>query len=307
MLAVVLILGVTACGRKEEKPTSVATVSEEGTKVFCVNSGETKVIGESYTMMSTEPEECVDELLSALTAERSDPRLKKAIPDNITVKSWDLAGNQLTIDFDSNYTTDLSGIAEILRRAAIVKTLCQVQGIDYVSFTIGGQPLMDSAGMPIGLMAGSDFIDNTGNETNYNQTVTVTLYYAGETGETLKESRHRVEFDGTISLEELVIEQLIEGPLPEEEGLYQTVPVGTILNKISKKDGICYVDLDSTFLERIPEITDDVAIYSIVDSLAEISGISKVQFTINGEIQKTYRETIPFDGLFERNLEIIEY
>ena len=57
--------------------------------------------------------------------------------------------------------------------------------------------------------------------------------------------------------------------------------------------------------QSLPGVTDEVVIYSIVNSLAEISGVSKVQFMVNGEVQKKYRENIPFDGLFERNLDLV--
>ena len=38
----------------------------------------------------------------------------------------------------------------------------------------------------------------------------------------------------------------------------------------------------------------------------ELPAISKVQFLKNGEKVQFYRETLPFDGVFERNLDIIE-
>ena len=102
-----------------------------------------------------------------------------------------------------------------------------------------------------------------------------------------------------------MVRQLIAGPLPEETGMQSAMPHGTIINKVTKKDGICYLDLNGMFLEDLPGVTDEVVIYSIVNSLAEISGISKVQFMVNGEVQKKYRENIPFDGLFERNLDLV--
>jgi hypothetical protein len=40
--------------------------------------------------------------------------------------------------------------------------------------------------------------------------------------------------------------------------------------------------------------------------LAELQGINKVQFTINSEVVKTYREGTSFDVTFERNLNLIK-
>jgi len=86
----------------------------------------------------------------------------------------------------------------------------------------------------------------------------------------------------------------------------KSIPDGTELNKITTKDGICYVDFNDKFMAHIPEVNDEVIIYSVVNSLVELSSINKVKFTINGETKKNYGDKIPFDGLFERNLEIVE-
>lgn len=302
LLCVVIVSMVVLMVREKPKER----IEGNGWKIYCVNNAETKVVSEGYFMPeeADEMEEQIECLLAGLRAEPGEYANLKAIPDRIALKSWMLVGNQLTLDFDVSYA-NITGISEILRRTAIVKTLCQIEGVEFVSFTVAGQPLMDSNAQPIGMMSSSDFIDNTGGETNYRQSVTLNLFFTGEDGRTLKVSRHQVEFDGTISLEELVIEQLVAGPLPEED-LHPTLPQDTNLLKISKKEGICYVDFDSSFLNKLPEISDEVAIYSVVNSLTEISGVNQVQFMINGESQKLYRENIPFDGLFERNLDLVD-
>ncbi len=66
------------------------------------------------------------------------------------------------------------------------------------------------------------------------------------------------------------------------------------------------MDFNADFLDKLPDISDEVAVYSVVNSLVEISGINRVQFTIEGEAYKTYRETLAFDGMFERNLDLVE-
>lgn len=88
--------------------------------------------------------------------------------------------------------------------------------------------------------------------------------------------------------------------------MLKTIPDGTELLNVSTKDGICYVDFNEKFMDKMEGIKDEVVIYSVVNSLVELSTINKVQFTINGEIKKNYREGISFDGLFERNLDLVE-
>ncbi|MBR6396890.1 MAG: GerMN domain-containing protein [Lachnospiraceae bacterium] len=297
----ILTMVLAGCGKNK---TGQDIITPDSYRIYCINNGITKVAYEVKEVKADSVTDYIDLLFKELKADPSDVTLRKAIPDEVTIRDYSLENGELTVNFESNYQL-ITGIEEILRRTAIVKTLTQIDGVDYVAFTAGGQPLMDSAGLPIGFMESGDFIDNTGGETNYLQTVTITLYFANEEGNGLVTSRHQVEFDGTISLENLVVRQLIAGPLPEETGMQSAMPHGTIINKVTKKDGICYLDLNGMFLEDLPGVTDEVVIYSIVNSLAEISGISKVQFMVNGEVQKKYRENIPFDGLFERNLDLV--
>ena len=65
------------------------------------------------------------------------------------------------------------------------------------------------------------------------------------------------------------------------------------------------MDLNEKFLDKLPDISDEVAIYSIVNSLVELPGINRVQFRINGQTMETFQNT-PFEVLFERNLTINE-
>ena len=47
-------------------------------------------------------------------------------------------------------------------------------------------------------------------------------------------------------------------------------------------------------------VSTDVAVYSIVNSLVELSNINKVQILINGEVPESFQTTT-----FERNLDIV--
>ncbi len=49
-----------------------------------------------------------------------------------------------------------------------------------------------------------------------------------------------------------------------------------------------------------------IPIYSIVNSLSEISTVSKVQITVNGSQEVMFRDAISLNTQFERNLEIGE-
>ena len=72
----------------------------------------------------------------------------------------------------------LSPSSEVLVRAAIVRTMTQLEGISYVSVTVGGEALTDSLGNVVGPMTADLFIDNAGNEINaYEKTRLFLLFF----------------------------------------------------------------------------------------------------------------------------------
>lgn len=275
-----------------------ADKGEKEYQVYYIDSRSSGIVSEGYVPLGETKEQLVVELLGVLQKEPTNMLYKKAIPEGVTIMDYRIVDEQLILNFDLKYS-ELKGISEVLCRATIVKTLCQIQGIDFVLFNVNSQPLIDSNGIQIGLMTAEFFIENTSAETNYK----VTLYFANETGDLLKKTSRNIFYTGSSSIEELVINQIINGPT--ESGLYATVPVGTTLLNVSTKESICYVDLNEKFLEKLPEVSENVAIYSIVNSLVELPGINKVQFRINGQPAMTFQNT-DLDILFERNLAINE-
>ena len=95
----------------------------------------------------------------------------------------------------------------------------------------------------------------------------------------------------------------MKGPLME--GAYPTINPSTKIISVSVKDGICYVNLGSDFLSQPNSVSAEVTIYSITNSLVELSNVNKVQISIGGETNITYREKIDLNNLFERNLDLL--
>ncbi len=297
LLSVVLLLLVamlTSCSDGNK----VVNKLDNEYHVYYLDSKSSGIVSETYVPLGSTKEQLVTELLDALQTDPSNMVYKRALPEDVTIRDYSFVNDQLILNFDTKYS-ELKEIPEVLCRATIVKTLCQIPGIDFVMFNVNGQPLIDTNGVQMGLMTAEFFIENTGAETNYN----VTLYFANETGDLLKKTTRNILYTGTSSIEELVINQIINGPT--EIGLYTTVPVGTTLLNVSTKEGICYVDLNEKLLEKLPDVSEEIAIYSIVNSLTELPGINKVQFRINGQQVESF-QNISFGVLFERNLTINE-
>ena len=74
---------------------------------------------------------------------------------------------------------------------------------------------------------------------------------------------------------------------------------------VTTKDGVCYVNLDTGFTAQGYDVLGTVTIYSIVNSLTELPGITSVQILVNGETSLTYKDNISLETTFQRNPEII--
>ena len=228
---------------------------------------------------------------------------KAPLADGFKLLGYTLENGQLTMNFDDKYKS-MDITKEVLTRAAIVRTVTQIPEISLVSFTVQGEMLADSSGMAIGTMNADSFIENAGDEINAYEKVNLKLYYANEDGTGLvEENRRNVVYNSNISLEKLVVEQLVKGPLME--GAYPTINPSTKIISVSVKDGICYVNLGSDFLSQPNSVSAEVTIYSITNSLVELSNVNKVQISIGGETNVTYREKIDLNNLFERNLDLL--
>ncbi len=154
-------------------------------------------------------------------------------------------------------------------------------------------------------MTADTFIENAGNEINAYEKVDLRLYFANEEGNLLVEENQRnVVYNSNIAMEKLVVEKLIEGP--KAEGYYPTINPTTKIVSVTVKDGICYVNLSGEFLNQPYNVTSDVTIYSITNSLVELSNVNKVQISVDGETNIAYREKLSLNNVFERDLDMLE-
>ena len=302
ILAVLLLLAVLP-GCSGQRQTASSQEDQEGYVIYYLNQAETGVGAVAYEPQMTEQKELIEELLEQLSVAPADTGLKEVLTQDIKVSRYELEEGRLSLHFEIAYQ-NLGSVKEILIRMAVVRTLCQVPGVEYVSFLIGDNPLMDSKETPIGPMNADSFVENPGGAEGDYTTATATLYFANADGDKLVQEVVEISYSSSISVERVVVEQLIKGPLTDDA--YPVIPPDTKLISVSTKDGICYVNLDNGFLKQGYDVTEAVPIYSIVNSLTAIPGISKVQILINGETNLVFRESIRFDTIFERNLDFVE-
>lgn len=290
VLAAVLLS--CACAGKEAEGDNVY-------QVYYVSNSETKVEMHSHVVEAEEPEEQLEELITCLATEPEKLEYKAPFAMGFQVLGTTLEGGNLQIDVDAAYK-ELPPITEILVRAAVVRTLTQLPEVNLVMITVEGSQLLDRKDNTVGWMNADQFIDNDGNEINTYEEARVRLYFADESGTQLIAADREKHYSTNTPMERFVVEELIAGPSGRIEGLYPSVNPGTKIVSVMTKDGICYVNLDETFLAVVNNVSTDVSVYAVVNSLVELSSVNKVQILINGEVPSSFSTST-----FERNLDIV--
>lgn len=293
MAAAVLLSA--GCGRSQEE------ISEYN--IYYINKDETKTVAVGYEPKAQGTKAQIAEYLAELFRDTDDPDYHKPVPEQVRLDSWKLEEGQLYLYFNSAYL-EMDNTTEVLCRAALVRTLIQTKGVDCISFYVGDTPLVDSEGTPVGLMTEESFIENPGEQINTIQTANITLYFANEKGEGLVQEMQEIHYSSNISLEKLVVEQLLKGPQGEKGRA--VIPEGTKLVNVSVVNGVCFVNLDEGFLNQNYEIAEPVVIYAIVNSLTELTSVNKVQISINGDSNRVYREKMDLGDMYERNLDYMD-
>ena len=136
-------------------------------------------------------------------------------------------------------------------------------------------------------------------EEQMRQTIVSLYFYNGTTQSLVPEAR-------LIDVKELIkdpyrrlMELLIEGPQNSE--LTRTIPEGTRINKVEVKGDVLYLDLSKEFIENHEggEEKENATIYSIVNTMINLTEINGVKISIEGEENKAYKDNlIKFDDPF---------
>lgn len=292
-----LIMGCTGCGSRKPENGLIYTI-------YHLNHDQTGLVMQEYTTQTPQDDKdtLLEELVAALSQTPDKLEYYPPLSGRVHLLDYHTEEDQVTMEFDSQYK-ELPATTEILVRAAVVRTLTQVEGISYVSFIVQGEPLVDNLGNVVGIMSADQFIDNAGDEINTYEQAELWLYFADETGTRLVAANRTLRFSSNISMEKLVVEQLIKGP--ENLELYPTINPETKIVNVTVKDGICYVNLSEAFLTQTYQVTPEISIYSLVNSLVELPNVNKVQISVNGETSVTYQESISLTTVFERNLDLL--
>ena len=304
-MILILIFVCCSCAKNQvnnSTETTLASLPEGKYEIYYIDSDKTEIKSEvkdisvDYSLQKEFIQNLYNSMMESMQLDQSDKLY------DVELVSSTIDEPIVNLNFNSAYL-ELDKITEVLFRACLVKTMTQVAGVWSISIYINQQPLTDEYMNPVGVMSASDFVYNTGSDINSWKKLDVVLYFANASGDRLVQEDESIVYTSNSSVVNYVLEKLIDGPTDSK--LQATIPKNTQILSVSVKDGICYVNFNNNFLNNTVEVKPYITIYSIVNSLSELSTINKVQISVNNSSNVIYRDSISLNTVFERNLDYI--
>ena len=295
VLAVLILLA--GCSRSE---------SEEKTAdyfMYYLSLDGNQVVEDACEPEASQREELIQEFAEKFNETPEKEDYQRLMAKDVEIEGWTLEDSTLTLKIRGPYES-MSRPREVLVRAGLVRGFTQIPEVERVQITTEDGELKDSSGNVIGPMTRESFVENAGKEINNYQYTTLTLYFANETGDKLVSETRSVYYSTSMPLERVVVEQLVKGPL--EEGHYAVLSPDTNILSVTTSDNIAYVNFDETFVNGTISVAQEIPIYALVNSITTNCPVQRVQFSINGESDVTFRESMKLNQFYEKDLSYLE-
>lgn len=249
-------------------------------------------------------------LLDLLLAGPTDPASTASVPSSVKFLSGVITTDHVAvINLSSDYY-DLSIAEELNCRAAFVWTLTELDFIENVRIMIEENELTTAVGVPLGNLNRSNIIISAELPNVKTERKIIKCYFSNADGSALVAEEREIEVNPKQPRERDVwdiVSELIKGA--EVSGHISLVAPEARINDISVEDGVCFVDFSKEFMERFSGGSgkEYLMIYSIVNSLTEISTIGRVQILIDGNRVAAFKEQgFDLSNPIDRNPDIIE-
>lgn len=285
-LSVIIVL--SGCTAKK------SNINEEGPFVYYISKDSKDLVAIKADVPDTTKKAQAEFLINQLISPHGDsvsPLGKGTKLNSILIKD-EIA--------EVNFSQEFSKVSElkaILAPTAVAKTLCSLDFISGVHIFIEGEEALGADGKPLGVILESELVINKSEPTQSPKT-TVTLYFGDENAEFLVAERREVEVSNSSTLEKIIMDELLSGP--KKSGNIRTIPQETKVLSIETKNKVCFVNLSSEFVNKHSGGTaaEKLTVYSVVNSLCELSTIDKIQFLIEGEKCEEYVHMVFNEPIF---------
>lgn len=131
-----------------------------------------------------------------------------------------------------------------------------------------------------------------------------TLFFS-DGGLSLVKEQRQIQIKSNETVEKKVLEELIKGT--NVEGYRATVSPATKINSIIVQNGTATVDLSEEFITNHSggAESENLTVFSVVNTLTDIKNINKVKFLINGQTGKGFSH-MGLEGVFEADDSLVK-
>lgn len=263
--------------------------NSDNINLYFYNRDQSTITAIEKEISSSDENELYENIAEALIKGPSDKKHTPIMDKSVTVNSISKSGDTLAIDFSENYSD--SGL---LTTYAVVKTYTQLNGINAVKVSANGKNISTD-----GYIRGDDI----NLESDYDSSTGITLYFANNGKTKLVKEYRKININDTHPVEQYIINELLKGP--ENKDNVKLLSSDTGVLSVETTDGTCYVNFKQDFINKntSSQNTEQLVIYSIVNSLTERDNITNVQFLIDGKKTDKFGG-INISDLFYRNTDI---
>lgn len=296
VFCLLLIFSLVGCSKSQDQKTEY--------QLYYLDQNGLELHPVEYEPTKSNTGAMVEEVIQLLQAATDEEEYGSLLPKEVIVLGYQLDQDRVIVNFSDTYS-DMKNTREILVRAGFVKSLIQIPGVAEVQFQVNGGSMLDSEGNVYPVMTAETFVESDGKNINSYQYTTLNLYFVDASGKNLVKEPVSVYYSSNVPLEQVVVEQLKKGS--KIAGHQSPISSETKILSVSVLEGVCYVNLDSSF--NAPQVVGnadpEVVIYSIVNSIMDACDVTKVQISLDGESDVTFRNSITLDQFFTRNRNLV--
>lgn len=215
----------------------------------------------------------IDEIAEKLFSLLSSPESKKSIPiltPDIKLSELKTENGECSLTLSGRYL-EISEQKRAEINACVTHTMCSHPDIERVTIYCEDKSYS---------FISDDFI--TASPRTHHNMFTANLYFANESADMLLKEERTISLESDKSREYLVLEELIAGP--SDINASGILSERLKINDVQVIEGVCIIDLSADFVSQTPhtEIAENMAVYSIVNTMTELPMINSVRFLING-------------------------
>lgn len=150
---------------------------------------------------------------------------------------------------------------------------------------------------------GENISEDTPKKEEKPKEITISLYYADENIANLKAEK-RI-FPNDENLAKSVVQAIIDGP--QNDNLCSLLPSDTEINSVSISGDVCTVDLNDEFTNFTGGTSmENLAVFSLVNSLCEVDGVSKVKINIEGNKKAMFGGHYSLEDEFLKDMSLVK-